>query len=304
MPTRRPRVRSISMKQGPLAILREGNAASLVIDLGHGDSGWAVEHSLERPAERGPSRMRGALPVGITVTGSTTNAKNSDDPPDTCVPIVGRGSPDESWSFTAPHSATYVFELESSYDGALTLYDASPTAKLYTSLACNDDANGYYRRSAFRVTLTAYAKTTLVVDGFGGARGNYKLTVREEPALGRLEVGSSITADTTNAVDMESHGCSAPAGDHRIPLTIRDAGRYAFRIDTPGWAPMISVFKAGGSEFGCYTHLPPLIDSQLMEPGEYFVVIDGSDKKQRGKYTLSVTRCESDDEKTCEASAR
>ena len=304
IPTRRNSTRGISMTQGPLAILRAGNTAAIVINLGNGESGWVVEHSFQRPAPRGPTARRADLPVGITVTGTTANGNNGFDVPDSCVPIVGRGSPDESWMFTAPRSGTYIFELETKYDGTLALLDMRPSANEGDVLACNDDAKGFYRRSLIRIELTAMTKVRVLVDGFGGDRGDYKLTVHEQPTLPRLEVGTPMTGDTTHAIDQESHGCSAPAGDHRYPLTIREAGRYAFRIDTPGWAPMLSVFPAGGSEFGCYTHLPPLIDSQVMEPGEYFVVIDGNDTKQRGKYTLSVSRCEGTDEKACEATAR
>ena len=123
--------------------------------------------------------------------------------------------------------------------------------------------------------------------------------MHEQPPLPRLVVGSSVTGDTTHAIDQESHGCFAPAGDHRIPVHVDTAGLYAFRIDTPGWAPMISVFAAGGSEFGCYTHQSPLIDLYLLEPGDYFVVVDGSDTKQRGRYTLSANRCPTDDKAAC-----
>ena len=82
---------------------------------------------------------------------------------------------------------------------------------------------------------------------------------------------------------------------------IEAAGLYAFRIDTPGWAPMISVLPAGGRAFGCYTHRPPLVSTQRLEPGEHYVVIDGADKKHRGTYTLSVERCPTDDAKACKA---
>lgn len=290
--------RGISMTHGPLAIHRTGDTADVVIDLGNGESGWVVEHALLKPAPRGPTTQRGPLPVKVAVHGSTAGGNNGYEAPDDCVPIVGRGSPDDAWTFTAPRAGTYIFELEATYDAALYVMDlGAPTD--YTFLGCNDDAKGFFRRSLIRIDLAAMAKLRVVVDGFGGARGGYKLTVHEQPPLPRLVVGSSVTGDTTHAIDQESHGCFAPAGDHRIPVHVDTAGLYAFRIDTPGWAPMISVFAAGGSEFGCYTHQSPLIDLYLLEPGDYFVVVDGSDTKQRGRYTLSANRCPTDDKAAC-----
>ncbi len=294
--------RGISMTHGPLAIHRTGDSADVVIDLGNGESGWVVEHALQKPAPRGPTTRRGPLPVKVAVTGSTAGGNNGYDAPDDCVPIVGRGSPDDAWTFTAPRAGTYIFELEARYDAALYLMDLDARED-YTFRGCNDDAKGFFRRSLIRIDLAAMARLRVVVDGFGGDRGDYKLTVHEQPPLPRLVVGSSVTGDTTNAIDQESHGCFAPAGDHRIPVHIDAAGLYAFRIDTPGWAPMISVFAAGGNEFGCYTHRSPLVDLFLLEPGDHFVVIDGSDTKQHGRYTLSAQRCESDDKNACRAAA-
>ncbi len=291
--------RGISMIHGPIAIRRDGEGADLAINLGAGESSWTVERTFQKPAERGPTRQRGPLIVGSTATGSTRGAKQLFNAPPECMPIAARGSPEERWTFTPRATATYLFELEAKYDAVLALVD-----KAGNVIACNDDAKGFYRRSLINIELPAGTDVAVMVDGFGGDSGDYRLTIHEAPTLLRLTVGGSVAGDTTRAIDQESHGCTAPAGDHRYPFTIRETGRYGFRIDTPGWAPMISVFKAGGSEFGCYTHLPPLVDSQLLEPGEYFVVIDGASEKQRGPYTLSVERCPTDDAKTCEAAIR
>lgn len=291
--------RGISMIHGPIAIRRTGEGADLAIDLGSGASSWTVEGTFKKPAERGPTRRRGALVVHSTATGSTDGAFQQFNAPPECVPYAGRGSPEERWTFTARTTATYLFELDATYDGTLALVD-----KAGNTIACNDDAKGSHRRSLINIALDAGTEVAVMVDGFGGDRGSYKLTIHEQPTLPRLVVGSSVSGDTTRAIDQESHGCYAPAGDHRIPLRIEAAGLYAFRIDTPGWAPMISVFRAGGDEFGCYTHLPPLVSTQRLEPGEHFVVIDGNDKKQRGRYTLSVERCPTEDEKRCKAGVR
>jgi hypothetical protein len=294
---------AISMIHGPLAFRRDNNDVSLVIDLGRGRTSWTVDRVVRPPfAPNGPSRQRDALPVGVTVTGSTTGANNGYTAPVECVSTVGGGSPDETWTFTPPRAGIYVFELETEYDGTLAIVD--PTAPPHTSLACNDDAKGFYRRSAIRIELATQTKLRVVVDGYAAERGAYRLTVHEQAPLPHLEVGGTVNADTTNAIDLEAHGCHAPAGDHRYPLAIREAGRYSFRVVTTGWAPMLSVFRAGGSEFGCYTRISPLVDSHLLEPGDHFVVIDGNDKKQSGPYILRVDRCSTDDEKACEAEAR
>jgi hypothetical protein len=41
-----------------------------------------------------------------------------------------------------------------------------------------------------------------------------------------------------------------------------------------------------------------------LDPGKYFVIIDGSDEKQHGKYTLTVTKCSTADKNACRKTTR
>jgi hypothetical protein len=267
-----------------------------VIDLGKGRSGWVVEQRLAPPAARGPTRARGSVVAGGRVEGSTAGARDGFTPP--CLPAEAHGGPDESWQLAVATAGTYVIELRSKYDGALAVVDAAGRV-----LACNDDGKGHYRRSLIEVELAANAQVRVIVDGFSGHAGAYELLVHARPALPVLVVGGEVTGDTTGAVDQESHGCSAPAGDHRYRLAIDEPGTYIFRIHTPGWAPMISVLDREDG-FGCYTTKPPLIDVHRLVRGTYFVVVDGASETQRGPYTLRVERCATDDRDACRAEAK
>lgn len=277
---------------GPIVVHRTGATADIAISIGSGMAAWTVDATLDAPAARGPTRARGALTLATTARGDTSAAKNGFDAPATCMNAAALGSPDEAWTFTAPRAATYTFELDASYDGTLALVDATGRV-----IACADDSPAD-RRATLRLELAANQPVRVVVDGFGGQRGSYQLLAREQPALAHLAVGGSVTGDTTDAPDFESHGCHAPAGDHRYPLTITEAGLYNFRIETPGWAPMLSVLPAG-SDVGCYTTVSPLTYVELLAPGDYNIIVDGSAAKEHGPYTLSVERCASDDKAAC-----
>jgi hypothetical protein len=83
------------------------------------------------------------------------------------------GSPDFVATFTAESSGVYVFDTQGSdFDTVLGVFEG-PCGT--TELACSDD----YMVSTSRVStsLLAGEQVTVVVDGYGGDRGNFRLSV-------------------------------------------------------------------------------------------------------------------------------
>jgi hypothetical protein len=167
-----------------------------------------------------------------------------------------------------------------------------------TVLDCNDDRHGHERSSAIHVVLTQGAKVQVVVDGFGGEAGPYSLQVREELPLaqsGVLTLGSEVSGDTSRSADDHSEGCSAPAGDDEYRLVVEESGRYVFRIETPGWHPLLSILAEGASiplACGVSGSSPPLIQNRPLSAGVYRIVVDGAQKRDVGPYRLRVDRAD------------
>jgi hypothetical protein len=282
----RGRGRGIDMIDGPLVVRRRGAGVDLILDTGNGVAGWAVEHTLGKPAPRGATRTAGALTVGTIARGDTSGAKDGFTPP--CIPAEAGGGPDEAWTLTATERGRYAIQLDSDRDGVLAVVDADGRV-----LACNDDRHGYYASSVVHVDLEVGAKVRVIVDAFGGATQRYSLSVRAEPPLangGVLVLAVPVTGDTTNAIDDHSEGCYAPAGDHAYTLTVDEAGAYDVRIETPGWSPLLSVTHADGGLVGCHDSTTPLTEKLQLEAGTYSIIVDGDNPKAAGRYTLRVDR--------------
>jgi hypothetical protein len=85
------------------------------------------------------------------------------------------GSPEATYSFTAPADGTYTFDtLGSSFDTVLHIHDGGCFGP---ELACDDDTVG--GQSVVTVQLSAGQAVVVVVDGFGGDEGDYTLNVSQ-----------------------------------------------------------------------------------------------------------------------------
>ncbi len=104
-------------------------------------------------------------------TGSTVGG---DD--DLTISCALGGGADTVATFTAPASATYVFNTENSaYDTALALFDSCGAG---TELACNDDTVG--TTSEVTLAMTAGQTVLVVIDGFLGATGAFDLNIIQQ----------------------------------------------------------------------------------------------------------------------------
>lgn len=134
---------------------------------------------------------------------------NSSAGPNVRTPTCGSapGSPEETWTFVAPQTAMYRFHVDAEYDSVLALYDGGQEQ------SCNDDHGGT-RASRIETTLNAGQTIEVVVDGFQGQQGAYRLQVTlltgatpippVSPPVPPLPPIENITA-------MESRCASAPA---------------------------------------------------------------------------------------------
>jgi hypothetical protein len=143
----------------------------VVVDGFSGDEGDFVLH-VDLPA----SGMCPDADLGSTipqaVNGSTVGA--GDDVTASC---GAGGGHDRAYLFTAPAASNYVFDtFGSTFDTIVHVHDgacAGPT------LECDDDSM-MSLQSSVTVSLAANQTVVVVVDGFGGAQGNFILHVQDE----------------------------------------------------------------------------------------------------------------------------
>lgn len=270
----------VTILGGPLVVRRRGDELDLVIGLGGGASSGVREHRIVSAAPRGETRARGRIAIGRSVSGNTEGAPNGYEP--SCV--AAGGAPDESWELRSSTARRVALVLESEYDGALAIVRGDGAA-----LDCNDDRHGHYRSSVVHVDLEPNVPVRVIVDGFGGASGAYRLSAVHEDPLpndGVLGLDSPLQGDTTNATDDQSSMCSAPGHDHEYRFEVTDAGTYRFRIEAEGWHPLIAV-RADGAELpmGC----GGAEAEHSLEPGTYWVIVDAPSADGHGRYRLSAT---------------
>ncbi|WP_236519465.1 hypothetical protein [Sandaracinus amylolyticus] len=281
--------RGISVVHGPLLVRRRGDALDLAIADGAGESGWVVEHRIADAAPHGETRDRGALGLDREVSGDTRGA-----PDGFAIECVSAGgSPDESWSFVAPRAGSYAFELASDHDGAIAVVadDGAP-------LDCNDDRHGHYRSSIAHATLAAGQRVRVVVDGFGGQAGAYRLHASEIPTLehdGALALGVTVAGDTSRATDDLSAGCHAPARDDAWRLEVSEPGRHRVRIEADGWHPLLAAYADGAAipmTCGVGTGGGSREEIYDLAAGTWWIVVDGARAEDAGAYRLTVERAE------------
>ncbi|HVK68537.1 MAG TPA: hypothetical protein VM694_28960 [Polyangium sp.] len=278
----------VTILAAPVIVRRRRGALDLAILVSDGMGGNVVEGPPPRPAPRGPSRARGALTLGAAARGNTSGANDGFSL--NCV--IAEGSPDETWTFTAPHAGLYALQLDSEYDGALALSHAGGGL-----LTCNDDRAGYYSSSIVHVSLARGAQVQVVVDGFGGDAGAYTLRVQEEAPLahgGVLALGREVAGDTSKSTDDHVAFCASYGNDDEWHLETKEDGLYVFRIETPGWTPVLSVHTEGATDpHVCTAARAPrhlLITEQHLIPGKHKIIVDGPQTKDAGPYRLRVER--------------
>jgi hypothetical protein len=144
--------------------LSQNQTVRIVVDGYDGDEGSFTLHiqSVVCPA----GSLIGAVPQ--TVSGSTVTQPNFISP--SC---GAPGSPEATYSFTAPSNATYTFDtIGSNFDTVLHIHNGNCFGP---ELGCDDDT--VMLQSVVSLPLTAGQTVVIAVDGFGGDEGNYTLNI-------------------------------------------------------------------------------------------------------------------------------
>lgn len=144
--------------------LSQGQAIYIVVDGWDGDEG---DFDLHLEQAGCPAADLGSA-VPQTVSGTTVGL------PDLIAPSCGDpGSPEATYSFTAPADGTYSFDtFGSNFDTVLHIHDGDCSGP---ELGCDDDTGG--GQSQVTLTLAAGQTVVIVVDGFGGDADDYDLHI-------------------------------------------------------------------------------------------------------------------------------
>ena len=147
-------------------------------DLGSARPPKPVAQTVPPPPDPAVLRQGGdtiadAVEITLDHIGSGTTTGYTDDYDEAC-PYTGSTSPDVV--YTVMHSLAHQVDIDlygSSYDTKVYLYDES-----LDLVACNDDFYADYTSMIEHVTLAADVRYYIVIDGYGGAFGEYQLQIR------------------------------------------------------------------------------------------------------------------------------
>jgi Concanavalin A-like lectin/glucanases superfamily len=124
------------------------------------------------------STLLGDLGVALgspVATGNTIGLSNDFRP--TC--ITNSNAPDASYTWTAPSTGTFTFDTTgSSFDTVLDILSFNTGS----SLGCNDDSNNTLQ-SSVSVGLTAGQSVRVIIDGYGGGSGAFRLSIQASAAI-------------------------------------------------------------------------------------------------------------------------
>jgi len=218
----------------------------------------------------------GTLRLGQTVSGETSGAADSWHPP--CGNADGG---DETWIFQPERSGTYRVRVEADYDAVLAIYLAGEP------VACNDDA-GSTRVSELTYAFEAGRSYRLVVDGYRGAAGGYRLSLTPAPTAaptgplilaGTLGLEQPLQASTVGGGDQVDPSCGNATGPEAIyGFTPAASGRYTIRVDA-AYDSVLAAYGADGGMLGCNDDAGSVQRSELqldLEEGRtYSLVVAG-----------------------------
>lgn len=235
----------------------------------------------------------GELMVGDTLTVDTVG--QDDEFVNTC---GGGGSPDVSYTFTAPMAGTYFFTASaavgSSINPILAIRDGLCGGP---ELACNDNADASTFDARVAASLSGGETVTVIIDGFALAGGEADVTVEffegmcpDDDAGSAVPVtvsGSTVDSDNTTF-----SSCGGSTGnDEQYTFIAPTTDTYA--IDTAGsdFDTVLHVFDScGGSELACDDNADGLtsrLNIDLVAGQEIVVVVDAFGMES-GDYDLNI----------------
>jgi hypothetical protein len=238
------------------------------------------------------------LTPGQAVTGSTATQANYF----TATCAGGARSPDRVYSLDVPARSRLRVRMQSTYDGAI--YVRSDCQSPNTELACNDDHRD--TRHAMLVTTVDPGRYYVYADGFSASSaGDYSLRADLAPltggsapadacaAPGTVTPGQELTFDTFVASDELSGSCGGQgAPDLVYRLDVPSRMRLRARMLDSEFAGAMYIQRQCGvstSEVACSSSGPNGTELDVnLQPGQYFLVIDGAGADQFGAARVEV----------------
>ena len=279
-----------------VAGLTEGAIYDVVVDGFQASAGTylltVTQDSSAPPPAAVPEGRQGVLTLGEPVSGATPGGSDHHTP--SCG--AQAGSPDQVWHFVATEAGSYQFDTASQYDATLAIVDESGR-----ELACNDDLDS---TSASRIVIDLAAGTYgIVVDGYRGATGGYQLTASragspspiasQTPGGGNINVGQTVTGNTSGHADGFTPSCGSRAGSGDEVWTLQppaSGGIYRIHVSAQ-YDATVAVLDDQGVEIVCNDDEGDRTESEvvvgLAAGRTYRVVVDGF-SGATGSYRLSV----------------
>jgi hypothetical protein len=234
---------------GATATLDAGESIAIAID----DGGVAASYSLDIVALGGAACVEGDLGsvVGPAVASGSTVGHGDDVPVQGCA----GGAEDAVWTWTAPYTGTWVFDLAgSSYDTVLAVRDGGCGG---VELGCNDDAGG--SASQLAVPLSVGQTIAIVIDGYGSSSGSYVLGIADGSGPTScvdydLGVGGGpLVGSTDGALDEVAPSCAAfgSGGDVHVQWTAPASMHATATLSASPGATLSRRSDCGGAEIGC-----------------------------------------------------
>jgi hypothetical protein len=228
------------------------------------------------------------LPIGQSIHGSTRGATSA------MTPSCAQGSaPEVVYRLVVEQRAQVTLELEADYDGVLYILRSCNTG---SEVACNDD---FQDTAHSRVDATLQPGTYyVVVDGYGTAAGNYDLVATVQPMRSMAEVcadaqplsvGRPVNGSTATSANYFQATCAgganAPDQVHRLDVPQRSRVRVHQRTQHDGALYIRQTCEDPATELVCnddYGTVTESLVTDVLDPGQYFVVSDGYSSGAQG----------------------
>jgi hypothetical protein len=233
-----------------------------------------------------------------SATGAGVAAGSTVGEDNTLAPGCVAGGADHVMSFTATGAGNYVFDtFGSGYDTALAIFgDCNPGSEL----ACNDDTGGL--QSEVTVALAAGQTVNVVVDGFGGATGNWVLNIESpvpplpacaEQDLG-VALGNPVAMGTTVGQDEDlTQNCGAGGVDYVLRFIAPAAATFQFDTVGSGYDTVLSLHDmCGGAAVTCNDDFVGL-QSQVtlaMAAGQQILIAVSGFAGATGNWVLNINQ--------------
>lgn len=274
----------------------------LVVD-GYGNESGEYEVLVEAQDLQDLAQVCGGAPTiqsGQAVTGSTAGRPSYF----TATCAGGARSSDRVYSLDVRSRSRLRVRMQSTYDGAI--YVRSSCADPNSEVACNDD-HGDTRHSMLRTTVDP-GRYYVFADGFSaGNAGDYSLRADLAPvsggaaaaddcgAAGVVRPGHDLEVDTFPARDDFAGSCGGQGSPDAVyRIDVQNRSRLRARLAEGEFQAALYLQRQCGqsaTEVMCSSgggHLPMMELDTNLQPGTYFLVVDGAGQDQFGAARLDV----------------